>query len=126
DDGARATSVDALVDEVHFRVPPFTYEQVGRKALATALSDLAAMGALLAEAYVQLGLPEWLTGGECLELATGFGAVAADPGVAIAGGDVSRSATLFIATTVVGLAGHQADLVRRSGARPGDAVVVTG
>jgi thiamine-monophosphate kinase len=126
DAGARATSVDSVVDGVHFRVPPFTYELVGRKALATALSDLAAMGARPAEAYVQLGLPEHLTGADCLEMSDGFGAVAAEHGVAIAGGDVTRSATLFIATTVVGLADDEAELIRRSGARPGDAVVVTG
>jgi thiamine-monophosphate kinase len=126
DAGARATSVDSVVDGVHFRVPPFTHELVGRKALATALSDLAAMGARPAEAYVQLGLPEHLTGADCLEMADGFGAVAAEHGVAIAGGDVTRSATLFIATTVVGLADDEAELIRRSGARPGDAVVVTG
>jgi thiamine-monophosphate kinase len=126
DAGARVTSVDVVVDAVHFRVPPFTYELVGRKALATALSDLAAMGARPAEAYVQLGLPDDLTGAECLELADGFGAVAAEHGVSIAGGDVSRSATLFVATTVVGLADDETELVRRAGARPGDLVTLTG
>lgn len=126
DAGARATSVDSVVDGVHFRVPPFTYELVGRKALATALSDLAAMGARPAEAYVQLGLPDRLTGADCLEIAAGFGAVAAEHDMAVGGGDLSRSATLFVATTVVGLADDEADLVRRSGARPGDLAVVTG
>jgi thiamine-monophosphate kinase len=126
DAGARATSVDAIVEGVHFQVPPFTHELVGRKALATALSDLAAMGARPAEAYVQLGLPDGLTGTDCLEIAAGFGAVAAEHRVAVAGGDLSRSETLFIATTVIGSADAEGDLVRRSGARPGDVVVVSG
>ena len=56
--GAVATSVDALVEGVHFRIPPFEPRSVGHKALAVALSDLAAMGARAAEAYVQLGVPE--------------------------------------------------------------------
>src|SRR5688500_669331 len=55
--GATATSVDALVEGVHFRIPPFGHADVGHKALAVALSDLAAMGAGPGEAYVQLGIP---------------------------------------------------------------------
>ncbi len=55
--GATATSVDALVDGVHFRRDIATPAQIGHKALATALSDLAAMGAEAGEAYVVLGAP---------------------------------------------------------------------
>jgi len=126
DVGARATSVDALVEGVHFRVPPFDHEQVGRKALAAALSDLAAMGAEASEAYVQLGVPAGLAAEDCLRIATGMGAVADQHGVVIAGGDLTRSAILFCAVTVVGNAETPEALVRRSGARPGDAVAVTG
>ena len=53
---ATATSVDALVEGVHFRIPPFEPRSIGHKALAAALSDLAAMGAVAREAYVQLGV----------------------------------------------------------------------
>jgi thiamine-monophosphate kinase len=124
--GVRATSVDAAVEGVHFEIPPFDHRRAGAKALATALSDLAAMGATPREAYVQLGIPAALGQAECLELADGIGAVAAEHGVAVSGGDLSRSPTLFIASTVVGTAGSERDLVRRSGAKPGDVVVVTG
>ncbi len=55
--GATATSVDAVVDGVHFRREQATLAQIGHKALATALSDLAAMGAEAGEAYVVLGAP---------------------------------------------------------------------
>ncbi|HWO47106.1 MAG TPA: AIR synthase related protein, partial [Solirubrobacterales bacterium] len=55
--GATATSVDAIVEGVHFRRGEADLRTVGRKALATALSDLAAMGAEAGEAYVVLGAP---------------------------------------------------------------------
>lgn len=123
--GASATSVDALVEDVHFRIPPFTLDEVGRKSLAVALSDLAAVGAEAAEAYVQLGLPERLEE-RALELADGFAAVAAEHGVAIAGGDVVRSPNLFCAVTVTGTAAEAADLVTRTGAEVGHVLVVSG
>jgi thiamine-monophosphate kinase len=125
-DGATATSVDALVEGVHFRIPPFTHEDVGHKALAVALSDLAAMGAEPGEAYIQLGVPEGRGDEELLELADGLARVAAEHGVAIAGGDVTRAPALLVAVTVVGAAPDPAALVRRSGARPGELIAVTG
>src|SRR6476659_3469452 len=65
--GATATSVDALVDGVHFRREWATPAQIGHKALATALSDLAAMGAEPGEAYVVVGVPPDLDEDGCLE-----------------------------------------------------------
>ena len=87
-EGASAITVDALVEGIHFRMPPFEPRNVGHKALATALSDLAAMGAGGSEAYVQLGVREGITEEQLLELADGLGALAAAHGLAIAGGDV--------------------------------------
>ena len=60
-----------LVEGVHFEAPPFELREVGAKALAVALSDLAAMGAAPGEAYVQLGAPADRGDAELLELATG-------------------------------------------------------
>jgi thiamine-monophosphate kinase len=125
--GATATSVDALVEGVHFRREDgFGLEDVGAKALATALSDLAAMGAEAGEAYVVLGVPPDLGEAELLGLADGLAEVAAATGTAIAGGDVSRSPVLFLAITAVGHAPRPELLVSRGGARPGDLLVVTG
>lgn len=123
--GAVATSVDAIVDGVHFRREQTTPAQIGHKALATALSDLAAMGAKAGEAYVTLGVPPDLDEDGCLELLDGLLALATRTGTALAGGDVTRSEELFLATTVVGHAPTQEQLVTRSGARPGDALVLT-
>ena len=117
--GATATSVDALIEGVHFRIPPFSARQVGHKALAVALSDLAAMGATAGEAYVQLGIPEDRTEAELLELADGLAQVAAAHAVVIAGGDVTRAPSLLVAVTVVGAGTDPEALVRRAGACPG-------
>jgi thiamine-monophosphate kinase len=124
--GATATSVDALVDGVHFRRELARPAQIGHKALATALSDLAAMGAAAGEAYVVLGLPPDLDEGDCLELLDGMAALAAATGTDLVGGDVTRAAELFLAITVVGHAPDPRSLVSRAGAQPGDALVLTG
>src|SRR4051795_9153268 len=100
--GATATSVDALVEGVHFRRDRATLSQIGHKALATALSDLAAMGAEPGEAYVVLGIPADLGEDECLELLDGMLAVAGATGTTLAGGDLTASPVLSLAVTVVG------------------------
>jgi len=83
--GAVATSVDALVEGVHFRRETASLRQIGRKALSTALSDLAAMGASAGEAYVWLGAPETMEEAELLEVGEGLAAVAEETGTTIAG-----------------------------------------
>lgn len=123
---ATATSVDALVDGVHFRRELASPAQIGHKALATALSDLAAMGAEAGEAYVVLGLPPDFGEEECIELLDGMAALATTTGTDLAGGDLSRANELFLAITVVGHSADPAALVQRAGARPGDALVLTG
>jgi thiamine-monophosphate kinase len=124
--GAVAVSVDSIVEGIHFRLGPFAPADVGAKALAVALSDLAAMGAAPRDAYVQVGLPDGFGAERALELADGIGAVAAKHGVAVAGGDITRAPSLFVAVTVVGAAPSAGDLVTRAGAGPGDVLAVTG
>jgi thiamine-monophosphate kinase len=124
--GATATSVDAIVDGVHFRREEAGLDRVGRKALATALSDLAAMGAEAGEAYVVLGAPPDFGEDEFLTLLDGMLALAAATGTTLAGGDVTRAPALTLAVTVVGHAATADAFVSRSGAQPGDVLVLTG
>jgi thiamine-monophosphate kinase len=124
--GATATSVDAVVDGVHFRRERASLAQIGRKALAAALSDLAAMGAEPGEAYVTLGVPLDLDEDGCLELLDGMVALAEATGTTLAGGDVTRAGELFLALAVVGHAETADSFVTRGGARHGDALVLTG
>jgi len=124
--GATATSVDAIVEGVHFRRGEGGLRLVGRKALATALSDLAAMGAEAGEAYVVLGAPPDLGESDFLELLDGLLELASESGTTLAGGDVTRAPALTLAVTVVGHAPSPEHLVPRTGAEPGDLLVLTG
>jgi thiamine-monophosphate kinase len=124
--GATATSVDAMVEGVHFRRDEADLRTIGRKALATALSDLAAMGAEAGEAYIVLGAPSDFVEDDFHTLLDGMVELAQATGTTIAGGDLTRSPVLTLAVTVVGHALKSVDFVTREGATPGEVVVLTG
>jgi thiamine-monophosphate kinase len=117
-------TVDAVVEGVHFD-GRFTPEDVGWKALAVNLSDLAAMGARPLWALVALALPAETPAARTAGIARGLGRCARAHDIAVAGGNVTRAGELSVTVTVVG-AVRRGRALTRAGARPGDLLAVSG
>lgn len=120
------TSVDAVVEGVHFSSSAWPMHAVGRKAVASALSDLAAMGADVGEIYIASGVPKDFDEASFEELTDGIAAAADFSGAVVAGGDLVASSELWLAVTVVGYAASEDSVATRTGACPGDVIAVTG
>jgi thiamine-monophosphate kinase len=117
-------SVDAQVEGVHFDRGFLSLTQLGARAMASALSDLAAMGAEPRAALVSVICPKALDDDELYAIMDGVGEAQARYGCTVIGGNLARGAELSITTTVIGAATEGA--LTRSGARAGDGLYVTG
>ncbi len=124
-DGRVVVTTDVLVEGVHFRLDWSTPHQVGRKAVAANLADVAAMGAVPTALVVGLAVPGRTPISTVDGLAAGMWAEAAQAGVGIVGGDVVSSEQLVVAVTALGDLQGRAP-VTRSGARPGDVLGLCG
>ncbi len=115
-------TVDAVVEGVHFE-RGWSPEEVGWKALAVSLSDLAAMGARPLWTLVALAVPLGEDLGRLTRMGRGLWRCARRHGIAVVGGNVSAGSEMSVTVTALGSARRP---FRRSGARPGDAVLVSG
>jgi thiamine-monophosphate kinase len=115
-------STDSSVEGVHFRRDWMTFEEIGYRATAAALSDIAAMGAAPLGVLLAIALPE--SDLDSLDsLVRGCGEAAKVSGTAVIGGDLSGSPTLTIGVTVLGSAVRP---ISRNGAAAGDRIYMTG
>jgi thiamine-monophosphate kinase len=118
-----AISLDLSVEDVHFRRAWLSPREIGFRAAAAALSDLAAVGAEPSALLLAVGAPEQEPKATLRDIADGVGEAVQHAGAVIVGGDLARAPVLVVDCCVVGRCARP---VRRSGARPGDVLVVTG
>ncbi|MBT3181948.1 MAG: thiamine-phosphate kinase [Deltaproteobacteria bacterium] len=119
-------STDSLIEDVHFKRGWGNFETLGRKALTVNLSDIAAMGGCPLFYLVDIGIPPGMDIGDLSSFYEGMRQVAGRAGVSLVGGDTTASKDLlYLSITVIGEVPRGRALMR-SGARPGDAIYVTG
>lgn len=123
-EGSTVLSVDAAVEGTHFQRAWLRFDEIGYRSLVCALSDLAAMGASPRAILTSLIVPCDVIDEDVYALADGCAQAAAQYGAPVIGGNLSRGTQLSLTTTVVGSITQPA--LRRSGARPGDVLYVTG
>ncbi|MFQ5952861.1 MAG: thiamine-monophosphate kinase, partial [Candidatus Omnitrophota bacterium] len=116
---------DMLVEGTHFDVKKSGYKRIGYKAVAVNISDIAAMGGLPRYVTVSLGAPPKIKESEIRSIYSGIFSICKDNGIKVIGGDTVRSSSLVIDVSIIGTV-EKKRLARRSGAKPGDMVLVTG
>jgi thiamine-monophosphate kinase len=119
-------TTDSLVEQVHFRRDWTAADAIGHKALAVNLSDIAAMGATPRASLLSLAMPADLLVEDFDRLIDGYARLSAATHTPLVGGNITRSlGGLMIDVTVVGSV-RSRRVLRRTGARPGDELFVTG
>ena len=127
DDNLMALTADMLMDGVHFDTRQHSYDLIGRKALACSLSDCAAMACQPRAATISVALPDTMSMDDVKKLYEGIAGIAEEFGVAIVGGDTNSwkgSLVIDVAMTAEPIAVRGP--VRRSDARAGDTIYVSG
>jgi len=117
-------TTDILIQDVHLNLENVTWRDLGWKALAVNISDIAAMGGTPGYAMVSLGLPPDTEVASVRELYLGIKAIAKKFSVDIVGGNISKAPVVIIDVSLIGKASQA--LLTRSAAKPGDQIAVTG
>jgi thiamine-monophosphate kinase len=118
-------TTDMLVEGVHFELVSASAHDIGHKALTVNVSDIAAMGGSPRFGLVSIGIPLDVETSWVIELYGGIREAAGEYGMAVIGGDTNRAGKVVLSVTVVGTVARDR-AVTRSGASPGDRLVVTG
>jgi len=127
DTSIQLATADSLIQDIHFSLEITSWEELGWRALAANLSDIAAMGGLPRYALVSLALPGHTGVEDVTALYRGMIDLAQQFEVAIAGGDMSSAPLLIISITILGnTKSRDKHILTRSAARPGEKVAVTG
>jgi thiamine-monophosphate kinase len=125
DDAVQLATTDSLVQDTHFDLNVVTWEELGWKAVAVNLSDIAAMGGIPKYALISLALPGNLETDHVSSLYRGMAQIASRFGVAIVGGNIASADKTVINVTVFGSL-ESPSMLTRSAAVPGDGIAVTG
>jgi thiamine-monophosphate kinase len=125
DNGIQLATTDSLVQDTHFDPNIITWEELGWKAIAVNLSDIAAVGGTPKYALISLSLPGELETDNISSLYRGMVQIANRFGVAIVGGNIASANKTIINVTVLGSL-ESAPALTRSAAAPGDRIAVTG
>jgi len=125
DTSIQLATVDSFIQGIHFPAGTAPWPELGWKALAVNLSDIAAMGGTPRYALVSLALPPQTEVDDVTALYTGMLKLARQHGVTIVGGDTSNAPLVVISITVLGNS-PQKQILTRSSAKPGELVAVTG
>ena len=125
DSSIQLATTDSLIQDTHFDLNITTWEELGWKAIAVNLSDIAAMGGIPKYALISLALPGELETDCISSLYQGMAQIANQFGVAIIGGNIASASRTMITVTVLGSLESKSALTR-SAAVPGDQVAVTG
>ncbi|HEY3151782.1 MAG TPA: thiamine-phosphate kinase, partial [Candidatus Binatia bacterium] len=122
--GSSLVTADLLIEDVHFDLRWTSLFDLGYKSLAVNLSDIAAMGGVPTYAILSLGIPVSFDSNDIDNLYRGINTLARQCGVSIVGGDTNFAKSLIISVCVIG--GPPPQPVRRSGAKVGHDIYVTG
>jgi thiamine-monophosphate kinase len=125
DASIQLATTDSLIQDVHFPSGIASWKELGWKAIAVNLSDVAAMGGLPRYALVSLALPDNTEVDDVIALYTGMLDLAQQWGVAIIGGDISSAPLVVITITILGNSPKK-HMLTRATARPGELIAVTG
>ncbi|MFH1847133.1 MAG: thiamine-phosphate kinase [Candidatus Omnitrophota bacterium] len=116
---------DMLVEDTHFILKGTPYEKIGYKAVSVNISDIAAMGGVPKYITINIGVPANMKETQIHDIYKGIFKICKDYKITVLGGDTNASDKFVISVSIMGLV-EKKNLAKRSGAKKGDLVIVTG